>query len=1180
MLLKELYLIILIAASYPWLTRESELAPTSSFKQQILCARSSLLYCHTGVIHIWTAKNIHVDSPDCPSSSGGVDCSNTNVQTLISESCNGKGQCDTGPYVNCDKNFNALDILYTCQTTKKVFTCDGGGHSNVQRLQCGPGEGVLSILSAKYSHDNPACAPANDPVKHPAQCSLTPLPQRCDWRSQCESSVVSLAEPCPGLPKHLETTYTCVPAKSLVACDGQPLTIDCGQDVIKILYSNEGRRDLTTCNRGWRKNQFHCYSEKTFSHMANRCDGKTRCTEMASSPLFSEPCPGIFKYLEVSFTCLPAERTITCEGSFTTLACDHGAIKIHSATFGRSDKKICSEGRLAFQTSNDKCGGANDVMGVSEKCDGKTTCDLHASNGVFGDPCTGTYKYLDVRYSCVPFNPWTDLHSIEFASHLEARSLTIEQKLMRLDITAGSPYSSRERLVTSLVRVIITMLHKELYLIILIAASYPWWTSADEPLPFKQQITCARTPLLQCHTGVIKIWNAEYTLVDSPDCPFSTAGINCPITLNVQTLISESCNGEEQCDTGPIIECGRQYNALDIRYTCHTPKSSSIACEQTSLTIDCGQDVIKILSSNYGRTDRTTCIAGRPSNQIQKTDCHDEKAFAYMAKRCDGKTQCSAVASNSVFSDPCGGTFKYLEVSYTCQPSGGHHNGAPTTTPTKTKPTTTPKPTTKTTATTTTTTTVKPNEGFCAGKADGLYANPEDSSSFYQCAQGGRTFLTSCGPNLVFRESCKCCDWKQPTEFCVGKADGIYANPEDESSFYQCANGRTFLQNCNANLVFRESCQCCDRKPVTEFCAGKSDGLHANPEDQSTFYQCAHGTTHLQNCAPTLVFRESCKCCDWPCDGRTQCSTVASNSVFSDPCYGTFKYLEVSYTCISPELSSIVCEHKSLTIDCGQDVIKILSSNYGRTDNTTCIAGRPSGQIKKTDCHEEKAFAYMAERCDGRTQCSALASNSVFSDPCRGTFKYLEVSYTCLPSGQDVIKILSSNYGRTDNTTCIAGRPSGQIKKTDCHEEKTYAYMAQRCDGRTQCSALASNSVFSDPCYGTFKYLEVSYTCLSPELSSIACEHKSLTIDCGQDVIKILSSNYGRTDRTTCIAGRPSRQIQKTDCHEEKAFAYMAKRCDGKTQCSAVASNSVFSDPCGGTFKYLEVSYTCLSPGN
>merc|ERR1712168_553727 len=75
-------------------------------------------------------------------------------------------------------------------------------------------------------------------------------------------------------------------------------------------------------------------------------------------------------------------------------------------------------------------------------------------------------------------------------------------------------------------------------------------------------------------------------------------------------------------------------------------------------------------------------------------------------------------------------------------------------------PTTTPKPGASTTPTrpTTTTTTHAPGSGFCNGKPDGYYANPDNNSSFYQCA-GGVTNLRPCASGTIFADSCKCCSW-------------------------------------------------------------------------------------------------------------------------------------------------------------------------------------------------------------------------------------------------------------------------------------------------------------------------------------------------------------------------------------------------------------------------------------
>lgn len=71
--------------------------------------------------------------------------------------------------------------------------------------------------------------------------------------------------------------------------------------------------------------------------------------------------------------------------------------------------------------------------------------------------------------------------------------------------------------------------------------------------------------------------------------------------------------------------------------------------------------------------------------------------------------------------------------------------------------TTTPKPG-ATTTTTTTTTTHASGSGFCKGKPDGLYANPDNKASFYVCA-GGVTHVRYCGSGTIFDDSCKCCTW-------------------------------------------------------------------------------------------------------------------------------------------------------------------------------------------------------------------------------------------------------------------------------------------------------------------------------------------------------------------------------------------------------------------------------------
>ncbi|XP_070696377.1 acidic mammalian chitinase-like [Pempheris klunzingeri] len=49
----------------------------------------------------------------------------------------------------------------------------------------------------------------------------------------------------------------------------------------------------------------------------------------------------------------------------------------------------------------------------------------------------------------------------------------------------------------------------------------------------------------------------------------------------------------------------------------------------------------------------------------------------------------------------------------------------------------------------------------------------------------------------------------------------------------------------------------------SNFCAGKADGLYLNDKDRNAFYHCFHEHTYSQRCPANLVFSDRCKCCNW-----------------------------------------------------------------------------------------------------------------------------------------------------------------------------------------------------------------------------------------------------------------------------------------------------------------------------
>ena len=87
-----------------------------------------------------------------------------------------------------------------------------------------------------------------------------------------------------------------------------------------------------------------------------------------------------------------------CEHDTFHLKCAIGqTISVSLALYGRQKSNVCTDGPN-LQTNN--CVAVTSLDVVKEKCEGRETCDIQASNGVFGDPCRGTFKYLEIEYSC------------------------------------------------------------------------------------------------------------------------------------------------------------------------------------------------------------------------------------------------------------------------------------------------------------------------------------------------------------------------------------------------------------------------------------------------------------------------------------------------------------------------------------------------------------------------------------------------------------------------------------------------------------------------------------------------------------------------------------------------------------------------------------------------------------
>ncbi|XP_078579734.1 lymphocyte antigen 75-like isoform X1 [Branchiostoma floridae x Branchiostoma japonicum] len=136
------------------------------------------------------------------------------------------------------------------------------------------------------------------------------------------------------------------------------------------------------------------------------------CTEMlVSNALWNDmPCDALRGYMckrRGNVPTLPPPSGSSTDATYTyhlceryqfDLNCNDGeVIDIIDANYGRTSQTICADSPISVTD----CVLSTSVDVVRGICDGQQTCTLQATNAVFGDPCSGTYKYLEVTYRCV-----------------------------------------------------------------------------------------------------------------------------------------------------------------------------------------------------------------------------------------------------------------------------------------------------------------------------------------------------------------------------------------------------------------------------------------------------------------------------------------------------------------------------------------------------------------------------------------------------------------------------------------------------------------------------------------------------------------------------------------------------------------------------------------------------------
>ncbi|CAI5648879.1 unnamed protein product [Oreochromis niloticus] len=176
---------------------------------------------------------------------------------------------------------------------------------------------------------------------------------------------------------------------------------------------------------------------------------------------------------------------------------------------------------------------------------------------------------------------------------------------------------------------------------------------------------------LSCGSGVMIVQSVLYRCADKEICS----------RLHDLDVIKKSCDLKEVCEinTNMVRTCDPSVcTYLDITFKCF-PAIHSVTCEGSQAKLQCGEGQVIVVSwANFGRRDNTTCPDGNTA-QLQNVTCLSPNSPEYVTNRCNWQNSCTVEAKTSVFGDPCGGTYKYLEVVYDCQKSEATSSPPPTT---------------------------------------------------------------------------------------------------------------------------------------------------------------------------------------------------------------------------------------------------------------------------------------------------------------------------------------------------------------------------------------------------------------------------------------------------------------------------------------------------------------------
>ncbi len=140
-----------------------------------------------------------------------------------------------------------------------------------------------------------------------------------------------------------------------------------------------------------------------------------------------------------------------------------------------------------------------------------------------------------------------------------------------------------------------------------------------------------------------------------------TGSLNCNVSnFNTSDSITYSCSGGTFSVTGGTScdTCASGYSYSSG--TCQVSTPTSSGCQSV------GEGGSLTLTAPAGKTWQTVNFASYgTANSCTQGGCHASNSASTISSACIGRSTCTIGANNSVFGDPCGGTYKSLQVRLT-----------------------------------------------------------------------------------------------------------------------------------------------------------------------------------------------------------------------------------------------------------------------------------------------------------------------------------------------------------------------------------------------------------------------------------------------------------------------------------------------------------------------------------